>query len=149
MRSEVQAVDSEQPVYDLAPFTDRLDRELERPAATTRLLAAFALLALALGAHPRQLRALVLGQGFRLTLWGVGAGVVAAVGCTQLMASLLYGVEARDPAVFAGVAGGAVCSLVACWVPALRASRVMPSICLNSDQARRGAVGLPPSRETS
>lgn len=160
VRSEVQAVDSEQPVYDLAPFTDRLDRELERPVATTRLLAAFALVALALaavgvygvmaysvgqrtrelgirlalGAHPRQLRALVLGQGLRLTVWGVGAGVMAAVGGTRLMASLLYGVEARDPAIFVGVAGVlSVCSLVACWVPALRASRVMPSVSLRSD----------------
>ncbi|WP_268903964.1 hypothetical protein [Corallococcus silvisoli] len=42
--------------------------------------------------------------------------------------------EARDPAIFAGVAGVlSVCSLVACWVPALRASRVMPSVSLRSD----------------
>ncbi|NBD12362.1 hypothetical protein [Corallococcus silvisoli] len=67
----------------------------------------------------------MLGQGLRLTLWGVGAGVVAAVGRTRLMASLLYGVEA------AGVLS--VCSRLACWVPELRASRVMPSRCLNSD----------------
>jgi predicted permease len=160
VRGEVRAVDSEQPVYDLAPFADRLDRQLLRPTATARLLAAFALLAvvlagvgvygvmaytvgqrtrelgirLALGAHPRQVLGLVMGQGLRLTLLGVGVGLVAAFGCTRLLASLLYGVEASEPLVFLGVAVG-LCgvSLLASWVPALRASRVSPATSLRAD----------------
>ena len=160
VRQEVQAVDSEQPVYDLGAFGDRVDRQLLRPTATARLLAAFALLAvvlagvgvygvmaytvgqrtrelgirLALGAHPRQVLRLVLGQGLRLTLVGVGVGLLAAFACTRLLASLLYGVDASEPGVFLGVAAGlAAVSLLASWIPALRASRVSPAISLRSE----------------
>ncbi|NMO21188.1 ABC transporter permease [Pyxidicoccus fallax] len=160
VRREVRAVDSEQPVYDLGPFADRVDRQLLRPTATARLLAAFALLAvvlagvgvygvmaysvgqrtrelgirLALGAHPRQVLSLVLGQGLRLTLVGVGVGLVAAFGCTRLLASLLYGVDASEPTVFLGVAAAlAAVSLLASWLPALRASRVSPAVSLRSE----------------
>ncbi|HZI08924.1 MAG TPA: ABC transporter permease [Myxococcus sp.] len=160
VRQEVAAVDAEQPVYDLAPFTERLERQLLRPTATARLLAAFALLAvvlagvgvygvmaytvgqrtrelgirLALGAHPRQVLGLVMGQGLRLTLLGVGVGLLAAFGCTRLLASLLYGVDASEPGVFLAVAVGlAGVSLLASWLPALRASRVSPSISLRSE----------------
>ncbi|MBZ4415684.1 ABC transporter permease [Myxococcus sp. RHSTA-1-4] len=160
VRQEVKAVDAEQPVYDLGPFSDRVDRQLHRPTATARLLAAFALLAvvlagvgvygvmaysvgqrtrelgirLALGAHPRQVLRLVLGQGLRLTLVGVGVGLLAALGCTRLLASLLYGVDASEPGVFLGVAAAlAAVSLLASWLPALRASRVSPAISLRSE----------------
>ncbi|WP_164002440.1 ABC transporter permease [Pyxidicoccus caerfyrddinensis] len=160
VRQEVKAVDAEQPVYDLAPFAERVDRQLLRPTATARLLAAFALLAvvlagvgvygvmaytvgqrtrelgirLALGAHPRQVLRLVLGQGLRLTLVGVGVGLLAAFGCTRLLASLLYGVDASEPTIFVGVAvvlSGV--SLLASWLPALRASRVSPAVSLRSE----------------
>lgn len=160
VRQEVKAVDAEQPVYDLAPFADRVDQQLLRPTATARLLAAFALLAvvlagvgvygvmaytvgqrtrelgirLALGAHPRQVLRLVLGQGLRLTLVGVGAGLLVAIGCTRLLASLLYGVDASEPTIFLGVAVTlAGVSLLASWIPALRASRVSPAISLRSE----------------
>ncbi|WP_164017139.1 ABC transporter permease [Pyxidicoccus trucidator] len=160
VRQEVKAVDAEQPIFDLAPFTARIDSQLLRPTATARLLAAFALLAvvlagvgvygvmaytvgqrtrelgirLALGAHPRQVLRLVLGQGLRLTVVGVGVGLLAAFGCTRLLASLLYGVDASEPTIFLGVAvvlGGV--SLLASWLPALRASRVSPAISLRSE----------------
>jgi predicted permease len=160
VRQAVAEVDAEQPIYDLAPFAERLERQLLRPTATARLLAAFALLAvvlagvgvygvmaytvgqrtrelgirLALGAHPRQVLGLVMGQGLRLTLLGVGVGLLAAFGCTRLLASLLYGVDASEPGVFLAVAVGlAAVSLLASWLPALRASRVSPSISLRSE----------------
>jgi len=160
VREALREVDSQQPVFDLAPFSNRLDRQLSRPIATARLLAAFALLAvvlagvgvygvmayavgqrtrelgirLALGAHPRQLLALVMGQGLKLTALGVGVGLVAAFGCMRLLESLLYGVDAGEPLVFVGVAAAlAAISLLATWIPALRASRVAPSVSLRSE----------------
>ncbi|MCP3161441.1 ABC transporter permease [Myxococcus qinghaiensis] len=160
VRQELKAVDAEQPIYDLAPFASRLDRQLSRPLATARLLAAFALLAvilagvgvygvmayavgqrtrelgirLALGAHPRQVLGLVMRQGLQLTAVGVGVGLLAAFGCMRLLATLLYGVNANEPGVFLGVAVAlAAVSLLATWFPALRASRVSPSVSLRSE----------------
>lgn len=59
---------------------------------------------LALGAHPRQILGLVVGQGVRISLVGVGIGIVAALALTQLLTSLLFGVTPRDPLTFGGVA---------------------------------------------
>src|SRR5262249_58072806 len=58
----------------------------------------------ALGAAPRDVRGLVMGQGIRLTLAGVVIGVAGALGLTQLMKTMLYGVGAADPITFVGVA---------------------------------------------
>ncbi|NOJ54194.1 ABC transporter permease [Myxococcus xanthus] len=160
LREEVKAVDAQQPVYDLLPFTDRVEKLLLRPRATTRLLAAFAGLAvilagvgvygvlaysvgqrtrelgirMALGAHPLQVLRLVLSQGLWLTALGVGVGLIAAYGATRFMAATLYGVEPFAPDIFLGVAVAlAALSLLACLVPALRASRVSPSESLRAD----------------
>jgi len=72
-----------------------------------------------------------VGEGARLAAIGVAVGVVAALGMTQLMRSLLFGVSAVDPVIFAGVA--LLLTLVAigaCYIPARRASRMNPIVAL-------------------
>ncbi len=86
---------------------------------------------MALGASPRDVRNMVVRQGMTLALIGVAAGIGIALAVTRLMASMLYGVKARDPAVFVAVAVllGLV-ALLATYLPARRASRVNPVVAL-------------------
>jgi predicted lysophospholipase L1 biosynthesis ABC-type transport system permease subunit len=81
----------------------------------------------ALGARPAEVRDMVLVQGMRLALIGVAIGIGAALGLTRLLASLLFGVQPRDPLVFIAVAIllPAV-ALLACYLPARRATRINP-----------------------
>jgi putative ABC transport system permease protein len=86
---------------------------------------------MALGAQPTDVFRLVVGAGMRLTLLGVAIGIAGALGVTRLMERLLYGVTPTDPLSFAGVALLMVAvALVACWVPARRATRVDPLVAL-------------------
>jgi putative ABC transport system permease protein len=86
---------------------------------------------MALGASRSSVLSMVLRNGMSLALVGVGVGVAAALGLTRLIASLLYGVSPTDPLTFVVIAllltGVA---LVACFVPALRATRVDPMVAL-------------------
>jgi len=160
VRREVQALDPTLPVYNLGTLAEQKDGSLyaERLAAT--LLTLFGLLALllaavgiygvlsyavtertremgirlALGAQPRDLLKLVVGQGLVLTLVGLGLGVGAAFALTRLIEKLLYGVSATDPLTFVvipllliGVA------LAACSIPARRATRVDPLVALKCE----------------
>ena len=85
----------------------------------------------ALGAQPRDVMRLVVGEGARLTMIGVGVGVLAALGLTQLMRSLLFGVSAVDPLTFTAVALLlALVATAACYIPARRAMRTEPLIAL-------------------
>ena len=88
-------------------------------------------LRMALGAHPGNILRMILTQGLRLVLLGVGAGLLLSVGLGQLVRNLLFGVSPNDPLTFGGVALllGAV-ALVACWMPARRAARVDPMVAL-------------------
>ena len=88
----------------------------------------------ALGASRSNLLALVLRQGMWLTVLGVMIGLAGAVIASQALVSLLFGISWLDPVTYLGVvvllAG---VSMVACWVPAWRASRVDPSITLKAE----------------
>ena len=82
---------------------------------------------MALGAQKRNVLSLVLGQGVKLTLLGVGIGACAALALTGVVRSLLYEVKPTDPLTFAAVTLLlTVVALLACWLPARRATRIDP-----------------------
>jgi predicted permease len=89
---------------------------------------------LALGATPRDVLALMIGQGMKPILVGLAAGLIAAIALGNLIASQLYEISARDPVTLftAAFALGAV-ALIACWLPARRATRVDPMTALRAE----------------
>jgi len=89
---------------------------------------------LALGAQQRDVMRLILGQGAKLTLIGVGLGVAAALVLTRLMAALLFGVSGTDPLTFSAVTFILFSvALLACYIPARRAMRVDPMVALRHE----------------
>jgi putative ABC transport system permease protein len=89
---------------------------------------------MALGADVGRVMGLLLRQGAWITAAGLGAGLAGALAISEVLTSLLYGVSARDPATYAGVAAllGGV-ALAACWLAARRAARVQPLEALRNE----------------
>jgi len=157
IKQEVQAIDRDQPLGNVMALDAAVAQRLAPRRFTLLLLGLFALSALllgavglygvmsyavaqrtpeiglriALGAQPRDVLRLVMGQGMRILLLGVGIGLAASFGLTRLMKSLLFEVSATDPLTFVGVplALTAV-ALLACWIPARRATQVDPLVAL-------------------
>jgi putative ABC transport system permease protein len=157
IREEVRVLDRDQPVTGIATMQERVSRTLSEPRFNTLLLGLFAGIAMllaalgiygvmsyavtqrspefairmALGAQRRDVLRLVIGQGMKLTLIGVGLGLAGALALTRLIQKLLFGVSAADPLTFAVIALLlALVALVACFIPARRATKVDPLVAL-------------------
>jgi putative ABC transport system permease protein len=89
---------------------------------------------LALGAQTREILKMLLWQGAKLTALGLAIGLTAAMALTRLMSKLLYGVRATDPITFVVISLVLLgVALLACWIPARRATRVDPMITLRTE----------------
>jgi len=89
---------------------------------------------MALGAEAKVVRRMFIWQGTRVTLVGVLVGIVAAIGLTTYVKTLLYGVERLDVTAFAGMSAVMLAvALVASYLPARRASRVDPLVALRGE----------------
>jgi predicted permease len=89
---------------------------------------------MALGAQRGDVMRLVVGEGAKMALLGVAAGIIGAVGLTRLMANQLFGVTAHDPLTFAAVAALlTLVALLACYLPARRAAGIDPAIALRGE----------------
>ena len=86
---------------------------------------------LALGAQRRNVLLLVLGQGMKMAVGGVALGLVAALGLTRLLTKMVYGVSTTDPATFTFISLLlTTVALLACFIPARRATKVDPLVAL-------------------
>jgi len=153
IRREVRAVDPNEPVFSVRTMEAVVESALAERRFTMLLLALFAVTALllsgigiygvmayfvtqrtheigirmALGASSRDVIGMVLGQGVRLAAAGVAAGIIGALAITRVIATLLFGVSPRDPGTLIALSVTlTIVALVACYVPARRATRVDP-----------------------
>lgn len=157
VRREVNTLDKDQPVFNLRTMESVVSESLFAQRFSMGLLCVFAVIALilaavgiyavtsysvaqrtheigirmSLGAQQRDILRMIVGKALRLTVIGLFIGLVCAIGMTQVLASLLYGVSATDPVVFLGTSLlFASIALLASYIPAARASKVDPLVAL-------------------
>jgi predicted permease len=157
---EIRAIDADLPVYQAKSMTARVDESLVRRRFSMWLLTLFAGFALvlatvgiygvlaflvrqgrreigirmSLGATENVILRLVVGRGLQIAVYGVGIGLVAAFFLTRFLESVLFGVRARDPLTFGGIAGLLILVAVAAsYVPARRAARIDPMAALRDE----------------
>jgi len=160
VRREVQALDASLPLYNIKTLEEQKSSSLYTSRMAATLLTVFGLMALglaalglygvtayavnrrtgelgirmALGAQASDVLKLILTQGLKLALIGVGIGLLAAFALTRWIESLLFGVRPTDPLTFTAIAVGlTLVALVACWIPARRATKVDPLTALRHD----------------
>jgi putative ABC transport system permease protein len=157
LRSQVQTLDNNLAITNVQTIQEIMSQGLWAPRMAAGLLTVFGGLALilavvgvygvlsysvsqqtreigirmSLGAQPGEVLLLVIGQGFRLAAAGLVLGLLAAFALMRLLSTLLFGVSAHDPVTFAGVSLVlASAAILACYLPARRATRVDPIIAL-------------------
>ncbi len=160
LREEVAAVDKDQPLSEITTMEQLFAKAVAPQRFNLMLVGLFAALALllatvgvygviaysvtqraqelgvrlALGASSRDILRLIICQAMRVSLVGVGLGLVAAVALTRVMTSLLFEVSATDPVVFVGLAVVLIAvTLVASYIPARRATKVDPLVALRNE----------------
>jgi putative ABC transport system permease protein len=156
-RGAIQSIDADQPVADMRPMEQFLAESMARARFSATLLGVFALVALvlagvgvygvmayavaqrtheigvrvALGAQARDVLRLVLGQGMALAGAGLALGLLGAFALTRLLASLLFEVSTTDLVTYATLTGFLLLvALLACLIPARRATKVDPMVAL-------------------
>ncbi len=160
IKQEIQAIDREQPISNVRTMAEYLTLHSATRRFNLTLLGSFALIALllgsigiygvmaytvaqrtqefgirmAMGARLSDVFKLVLGQGMKMTLLGVGVGLACALLFARWLESLLFGVSATDPLTYIAIALLlSVIALLACWIPAWRATKVDPMVALRHD----------------
>lgn len=150
---EVQAMDSEVPIYNVKTMDEYVSSSVAAPRFNTTLLSIFASVALvltviglygvmsysvaqrtneigirmALGAQTRDVLGLIVKDGVKIVSIGLLIGIGGALALTRLLEALLFGVTTRDPLTFIFIAGLlSLVAMLACCIPALRATRVDP-----------------------
>jgi predicted permease len=156
-RAQVRGLDPTIPIANLSTMEDVISRSVSRPRFLTLVMTLFSSLSLvlaalgiygvisyavaqrtaeigiriALGARGGHVLRLVGNTGLRIALAGTAAGTLGAIVLTRFLSGLLFGVSSLDPATFLAMAAVlAAVTLLACYVPARRASRINPTIAL-------------------
>jgi putative ABC transport system permease protein len=160
VRKEIHSIDSDIPVYQISTMKQLISQSMAQRRFTLVLLGVFAAIALlmaaigiygvfsywvtqrsqeigirvALGAQTRDVLKLVIGHGMTLAISGVGIGLVASFALTRLMENMLFGIGANDALTLVSISLLLIlAALLACWIPARRATKVDPIVALRCE----------------
>jgi predicted permease len=160
LRREVQSIDPDLPVFGVRTMEEIVTRSMEQRRFALQTIGAFALVAfalaamgiygvtafsvtqrtreigirMALGAERKQVLSMLLHEGVRLACWGLAPGLLGAFLLTRFLGSLLFRATATDPATYLGASALLVATaLVACCFPALRATKIEPTVALREE----------------